>query len=362
MANEIKPITSNEISPTDAVVGNLMSDLRQIIDEARIHVASTANYELTMMYWHIGERINRDVLGNERAEYGKQIVSQVATQLQALYGSKGFEIRNVRRMMQFAQQIKEEKIVSQLATKLSWSHFIEVLSLKDELQREFYLTLAANELWGRNRLRKEIDGMLFERTALSSKPEEAVKKELANVRDNKFVSPDVVFKSPYFLEFTGLNGMYSEKDLEDSLVAHLEQFILELGNGFCFAERQKRMIIDGEDFYLDLLFYHRKLHRLIAIDLKLGRFKAQYKGQMELYLRWLEQNEMEPGEETPLGLLLCTEGSEEQIELLQLDKSGIKVAQYMTELPPRDLLVQQIQKSLEIAKAKWGNEIKEDEE
>ena len=155
--------------------------------------------------------------------------------------------------------------------------------------------------------------------------------------------------------------MYSEKDLEDSLVAHLEQFILELGNGFCFVERQKRMIIDGEDFYLDLLFYHRKLHRLIAIDLKLGRFKAQYKGQMELYLRWLEQNEMEPGEETPLGLLLCTEGSEEQIELLQLDKSGIKVAQYMTELPPRNILVQQIQKSLEVAKTKWGCEGKEDE-
>lgn len=215
---------------------------------------------------------------------------------------------------------------------------------------------------GRNRLRKEIDGMLYEHTALASKPDEFVKQELANVRDNKLVSPDVVFKSPYFLEFTGLNGMYSEKDLEDSLIAHLEQFIIELGNGFCFVERQKRMIIDGEDFYLDLLFYHRKLHRLIAIDLKLGRFKAQYKGQMELYLRWLEQNEMEPGEESPLGLLLCTEGSEEQIELLQLDKSGIKVAQYMTELPPRDLLVQQIQKSLEVAKAKWGCEGKEDEE
>ena len=217
MANEIKPITSTDILPTDAVVGNLMSDLRQIIDEARIHVASTANYELTMMYWHIGERINRVVLGNERATYGKQIVPQVATQLQALYGSKGFEIRNVRRMMQFAQQIKEEKIVSQLATKLSWSHFIEVLSLKDELQKEFYLTLAANELWGRNRLRKEIDGMLYERTALSSKPEEVVKQELANVRDNKHVSPDVVFKSPYFLEFTGLKGLYSEKDLLQKL-------------------------------------------------------------------------------------------------------------------------------------------------
>lgn len=198
--------------------------------------------------------------------------------------------------------------------------------------------------------RKEIDSMLYERTAVATKPDVLVKRELAELREDNVMSPDLVFKSPYFLEFAGLKGMYSEKDLEDSLVAHLEQFILELGNGFTFVERQKRMIIDGEDFYLDLLFYHRRLHRLIAVDLKLGRFKAQYKGQMELYLRWLEKNEMEPGEESPLGLLLCTEGSEEQIELLQLDKSGIKVAQYMTELPPREVLIQQIRKSMEIAK------------
>lgn len=160
----------------------------------------------------------------------------------------------------------------------------------------------------------------------------------------------MVFKSPYFLEFTGLKSCYNEHSLEDSLVTHLEQFILELGNGFTFVERQKRMIIDGEDFYLDLLFYHRRLRRLIAIDLKLGRFKAQYKGQMELYLRWLEANEMESGEESPLGLLLCTEGSEEQIKLLQLDKAGIKVAKYMTELPSREALIQQIRESLKVTK------------
>lgn len=215
--------------------------------------------------------------------------------------------------------------------------------------------MAASERWSRDHLRKEIDGMLFERTAISGKPDELIKKELSTLRDDNVLSPDLVFKSPYFLEFTGLKGMYSERTLEDSLLAHLEQFIVELGNGFTFVARQKRMIIDGEDFYLDLLFYHRRLHRLIAIDLKLGRFKAQYKGQMELYLRWLEQNEMEPGEESPLGLLLCTEGGEEQIELLQLDKAGIKVAQYMTELPPREVLIRQIQKSLEAAKAHFDD-------
>lgn len=333
----------------------MILDLRQIIEQARNHIAATANYELTMMYWHIGERINRDILDKKRAEYGKQIIESLSQQLQVEYGKKGFETRNIRRMMQFATLFPEEQIVSQVATQLTWSHFIEVLHIKNDIQREFYITLAASERWGRNRLRKEIDSMLFERTAISDKPEEYIKKELSNLRDNNKISPDLIFKSPYFLEFTGLTGMYSEKDLEESLVAHLEQFIIELGNGFSFIARQKRMIIDGEDFYLDLLFYHRRLHRLIAIDLKLGRFKAQYKGQMELYLRWLEKNEMEKGEETPLGLLLCTEGGEEQIELLQLDKSGIKVAQYMTELPPREILMRQIRESLKATKARLEN-------
>jgi predicted nuclease of restriction endonuclease-like (RecB) superfamily len=341
---------------------SLVTDLRQIIEQARGHVAATANYELTMMYWHIGERINREVLGNQRAEYGKQIVSAVSTQLQAEFGKKGFEPRSIWRMMQFAQDFPDIKIVSAVSTQITWSHVVEILPLKDALQREFYLTLAASERWSIRQLRKEIDGMLFERTAIATKPDELIKKELSTLRDNDVMSPDLVFKSPYFLEFTGLKGMYSERSLEDSLVAHLEQFIIELGNGFTFVARQKRMIIDGEDFYLDLLFYHRRLHRLIAIDLKKGRFKAQYKGQMELYLRWLEKYEMEPGEESPLGLLLCTEGGEEQIELLQLDKSGIKVAQYLTELPPREVLIHQIQKSLEAAQAHFDNFPSDDNE
>ena len=354
-------IDNNKQIVSQAATQSLIQDLRQIIEQARGHVAATANYELTMMYWHIGERINHEVLGNQRAEYGKQIVASVSRQLQQEYNIKGFDEKNIRRMMQFTSLFPDSQIVATVSRQLSWSHFVEVLPLKDDLQREFYLTLAASEKWSVRKLRKEIDGMLFERTAISGKPDEFIKKELSTLRDDNVMSPDLVFKSPYFLEFTGLKGMYSERDLEESLLAHLEQFIIELGNGFSFVARQKRMIIDGEDFYLDLLFYHRRLHRLIAIDLKLGRFKAQYKGQMELYLRWLEQNEMEPGEESPLGLLLCTEGNEEQIELLQLDKSGIKVAKYLTELPSREVLQRQIQKSLEAAKARFENYIEEDD-
>lgn len=344
------------ITPFQTSALHLVQDLRQIIQDARGRVAAQVNSELTLMYWHIGERINRDVLDNQRAEYGKQIVSTVSTQLQEEFGHQGFEPRNIRRMMQFAQLFPDFKIVATVSRQLTWSHFLLVLPLKDELQREFYLTMASAERWSVRTLRDRIDSMLYERTAISSKPDELIHQELANLRDNDVMTPELVFKSPYFLSFTGLTGMYSEKSLEDNLIVHLEQFLLELGNGFTFVERQKRMIIDGEDFYLDLLFYHRRLHRLIAIDLKLGKFKAQYKGQMELYLRWLEAHEMEQGEETPLGLLLCTEGSSEQIELLQLDKAGIQVAQYLTELPSRELLQAQIQKSLAEAKQRLGEE------
>ena len=285
---------------------SLITDLRTLINEVRNKVALTVNSEITLLYWHIGKRINEEVLGNQRAEYGKQIVSTLSTQLTKEYG-RGFELRNLRRMMQFAELFPDFQIVATASRQLSWSHFIELLSIRNNLGREFYLTMAASENWSIRTLRNKIDSMLYERTAISSKPDEVVKAELTNLRDNEILSPDLVFKSPYFLEFTGLKGVYSEKSLEDSLLVHLEHFILELGVGFTFVERQKRMIIDGEDFYLDLLFYHRKLRRLVAIELKLGKFKAAYKGQMELYLRWLEKHEMESGEETPIGLLLCTE-------------------------------------------------------
>lgn len=334
---------------------NLYSDICKLIDEARTFVANTANKSMTLLYWKIGERINTDLLDGKRAQYGKQIVSHLATQLQLNYGKRGFEERNIRRMIQFTVLFPDFQIVSQAATKLSWSHFIELLSLKEALKREFYLTMALSESWGRDTLRNKIEGMLYERTLISRKPNELIKSELANMRKGESISADLIFKSPYFLDFTGLKGMYSEKSLEDSLIISIEQFIMELGVGFSFVERQKRMIIDSEDFYLDLLFYHRKLKRLIAIELKLGKFKAAYKGQMELYLRWLDKHEKQTGEETPLGLILCTEGGHEQIELLQLENAGIKIAEYLTELPDRKLLKEKLQKELELKRAVFEN-------
>ena len=330
----------------------LFREICGLIEKSKNTIAVRISAEITLLYWHIGHRINTEILDSKRASYGKQIVSQLATILSEKYG-KEFEVRNLRRMMQFAKQFNDYSIVSQAATQLSWSHFIELLPLKDTIKQEFYLTLSIQEQWGRDILRKKIDSMLFERTAISGKTDEVIRKELSDARENKTLSPDLVFKSPYFLNFTGLKGYYSEKTLEDVLITESESFILELGIGFSFIERQKRMIIDGEDFFLDLLFYHRKLRRLIAIDLKITKFKAAYKGQMELYLQWLDKYERQHEEESPLGLILCTEGGKEQIELLKLDKAGIKVAQYLTELPDKRLIEEQLRKSMLIAKMRF---------
>lgn len=201
-------------------------------------------------------------------------------------------------MIQFATVFSDEQIVVSAMRQLSWTHFIALIPLKSELQREFYLELCKAEGWNVKTLRDKVNSMLYERTAISKRPDELIKQELRTLRYQNKMSPDLVFRDPYLLEFLNLRDTYSERNLEDALLRELERFILELGLGFSFVERQKRMIIDGEDFKLDLLFYHRKLKRLIAIELKLGRFKAAYKGQMELYLRWLERYEMEEGENT----------------------------------------------------------------
>lgn len=327
----------------------LFDDIKSLIEESKKFIAVTVNASMTILFWKIGERINRDLLENKRAEYGKQIVVTLSRQLIQEYG-RSFEEKNLRRMIQFATVFPDEKIVVTLSRYLSWSHLIALLPLKQPLQREFYAEMCRVEKWGVHTLRQKIDSMLYERTAISKKPDQLIKKEIEELRDSDVLTPDLVFRDPYLLHFLGLKDSFTEKALEDAILRELEKFILELGKGFSFIDRQKRITIDNEDFYLDLLFFHRKLKRMIAIDLKLGKFKAAYKGQMELYLRYLEKYEMQPGEKSPLGLILCAEGNKEQIELLQLDKSGIKVAEYLTELPDKKLLRQKLHKAIEVSR------------
>ncbi|MBC8548828.1 MAG: DUF1016 domain-containing protein, partial [Candidatus Brocadiales bacterium] len=285
-------------SPVQDGSPHLFDEIKELIEEARNKVAQTVNAGLTATYWNIGKRINDDILKNKRAEYGKQIVSTLGRQLKDEYGN-GFSAKNIRRMMQFNEQFPDFQIVVSLMRQLSWTHFLALIPLKTGLERDFYAQMCRVEKWSVRTLRKKIDGMLFDRTAISKKPDELAKLELKTLEEEDKLSPDLVFKDHYVLDFLNLKDTYSELDLEAAIIKEIENFILELGVGFTFVARQKRMIIDNADFYLDLLFFHRKLKRLVAIELKLGKFKASYKGQMELYLRWLEKNETEEGEEQP---------------------------------------------------------------
>lgn len=327
---------------------NLFADIRQLIEASKSQVAVTVNSAMTLMYWHIGDRINREVLGGERAAYGKQIVETLALKLTAEYG-KRFDSKSLRRMMQFASVFPDLQIVAPLVGKLSWSHFLQVIPIADDLARNFYLTMAADQRWSRRTLKAKIDGMLYERTAIAKQPEEMILHNLEELRNERRMAADLVFQDPYVLDFLGMHDNYSEKDLESAIVAELQRFITELGNDFAFLARQKRITVDEEDYYIDLLFYHRHLRCLVAIDLKLGKFQAAYKGQMELYLRWLEKYDMAEGENKPIGLILYAGKNEEHIELMHLDDSNIRVADYLTKLPDRKLLEQKLQLAIERA-------------
>ncbi len=263
---------------------------------------------------------------------------------------KGWSLKQLMHCLRSAESFSKEQIVSAVRRQLSWTHLKTIAYEENPLKREFYLEIAILQHWNTRTLIEQMDKMLYERTAIAQKPEDQINEALKSLKNNDLINPDLFFKSTYILDFLGLKSTYSEKDLEDALVANLENFILELGQGFAFIERQKRISVDSEDYHLDLLFYHRKLKRLIAIDLKLGKFKPKHKAQMELYLRWLQKHEMQEGEEIPIGLLLCSEGNTEHIELLMLDNNQIRVAQYLTELPSKEWFADKLHRSLEIAK------------
>lgn len=330
----------------------IISDIRNLIEQSRHQVAAAVNAGMTLMYWHIGERINREILGGERAAYGKQIVATVSQQLTEEYGGSQFSVKNLNRMRLFAERFPDLSIWTPLVSKLSWSHFLQVISIEEDVKRQFYLTMAANQRWSKRTLKAKIDGMLYERTAIAKQPDEVILHDLELLRNEREMSADLAFHDPYFLDFLGLEGEYSENDLESAIVGELQKFITEMGNDFAFMARQKRITVDNEDYYIDLLFFNRRLRCMVAIDLKLTDFKAAYKGQMELYLRWLEKHEMLEGENKPIGLVLCTGKNEEHVELMHLHESNIRVAEYLMKLPDKKLLEQKLQKAVEIAKEK----------
>lgn len=339
-------------------IGNfpLFSDIELLINQSKQRVAIAINTEISMLYWNIGKRINEDILNNERAEYGKQVLLLLSEKLTGKFG-KGWSEKHIRHCLKFFQTFSDEEIVSTLWRQLTWSHIKEVMFIDDMLKREFYIEMCKLDHWSVRVLRKRINSMLYERTSISKKPDKTIINELESLKGEQKISPDLVFRDPYFLDFLNLKDTYSEYDLESAIIAELEKFIIELGSDFTFMSRQKRISIDNEDYYLDLLFFHRRLRCLVAVELKFGPFKAAHKGQMELYLRWLERYEMIEGENSPIGLILCAGKSQEHIELMQLDKSNIRVADYLTQLPDKKVLEEKLRLSVERAKEVLGRRV-----
>lgn len=352
--------TSRKAKPTSVVTvaetpHPLLTDVRQMILQTREGVARAVDSGLTMLYWSVGRRIRQDILKERRAEYGAEIVATLGRQLESEFG-RGFSRRNLFRMIRFAEVFHDPEIVTALLTQLGWTHFLSIIAIDDPLKRDFYTEMCRIERWSTRTLDKKIQSMLFERTAISRKPDKLAEIELKALREEDRMTPDLVFRDPYILDFLGLKDTYAEKDLEAAILREIEAFILELGVGFAFLERQKRITVDGIDHYLDLLFYHRNLRRLVAIELKLGEFKAAHKGQMELYLGWLNRYERKPEEESPIGMILCAGKRHETVELLDLDKSGIHIASYWTEALPKAELERKLHDAVMLARARLEKE------
>lgn len=340
--------SSADVSAADVALFDRVSGL---IKESHVRVAASVNAEMTELYWQVGHAINENLLGGERAEYGAQIVQSLAARLTEAYG-RGWSVQQLRHCRHLAHTFDNDEIFSALRRKLSWTNIKLVMYIDDPLKREFYIEMCKMNGWSSRVLQDRIRSMLYERTAISRKPEKTIEHDLELLREKGEVSENLVFRDPYLLDYLGLHGAYSEHDLESAILAELQKFITELGSDFAFLDRQKRITIDGEDYYIDLLFFHRRLHRLIAIELKLGSFKAAFKGQMELYLRWLERYEMVEGENAPIGLILCSGKNDEHIELLGLDEGSIRVAEYLTQLPSMEVFEEKLRLSIENARNK----------
>ena len=332
-------------------VPGLLSDIRQMIDDARGRTAAAVNAELTMLYWQIGRRLREYVVREDRAEYGKKIIENLSKELTQTYG-KGWSHQQLRHCLRVAETFPDEGILSTLWRELSWSHIKILIYVDDPLKRDFYAEMARMEGWSIRQLNERMKSMLYERTAISRKPEATIQQDLQVLRDEGRVSADLAFRDPHVLDFLGLADSYSERDLESAILAELQRFIIELGTDFAFVARQKRIVIDYRDYYIDLLFFHRRLRALVAIDLKIGEFEASYKGQMELYLRYLEKHELLDGEQLPIDLILCTGKTEEHVELLRMDESNIRVAEYLTQLPSAEVLREKLHASIQIARQK----------
>ncbi len=349
--NKLGKIAKAELPTLD--YNSALSEMIEILEQARRTAARAVNAVITATYWEIGRRIvELEQGGKKRADYGSLLLKRLATDLKAKFG-QGFSVRNLEQMRLFYTNYKISQTASakfdfiELARNfpLTWSHYVLLLSCKTKDEREFYETESLRGGWTVRQLKRQMNSAFFTRILLSKNKASMLKKgEKAKPED--FVLPEEEIKDPFVLEFLDLRDEYSESQLEDALIRHLETFLLELGDDFAFIGRQRRLRIGNQWFRIDLLFFHRRLKCLVVIDLKTGEFTYADAGQMHLYLNYAKENWMKPDENPPVGLILCASKNEDVVRYT-LDNLPNKIlaSEYKTVLPDEKLLIEEITKT-----------------
>jgi predicted nuclease of restriction endonuclease-like (RecB) superfamily len=325
------------------ISGSFVHDIKTIIEKARTQTVRSVEFHRVQMYWKMGERIfNEEQLGKERADYGTYLIRNLAKEIQPEFGS-GFSYRQLNWCRQFYRIFP---IVSALRTQLNWSQYKMLISIEDNNRREYYELEAVRNAWTGRELERQISSGLFERLLLSNNKESV----MAVARSQRLPElPQEIVKDPMILEFLGLERkpQYYEKDLESALIEHLQQFMLELGNGFCFVARQKRFLIEDDEYFADLIFYNRLLRCFVVIDIKTKKITHKDLGQLQMYVNHYDRNEKRPDENPTIGILLCASKNNEMVKLsLPQDNRSIMASQYQLYLPSETQLLNELKKEI----------------
>ncbi|MDD5373079.1 MAG: PDDEXK nuclease domain-containing protein [Sulfurimonas sp.] len=322
---------------------NLTNDIKNLIASAQEKAIRTVDYQRVLLYWNIGKRIFEEVQGGEaRAEYGKSIIKNLSSELEPVYGS-GYGVRQLELMRQFYRIFP---IANTLYSQLNWSQYKLLIRLEDDVKREFYIAESVKNLWSKRDLERQINSSLYERLLLSSD-----KKSVLEVAKNERLpqNPSEIIKDPMVLEFLGLEkkSAYYEKDLESAIISHLQEFILELGNGFSFVSRQKRLHIDGDDFFVDLVFYNRLLQCFVIFEIKTHKLTHQDIGQLQMYVNYFDRVEKQDFENPTIGVLLCADKNDTVVKYtLPQNNQTILASKYQLYLPSEEELVKELYKEL----------------
>lgn len=336
---------------------DLVQSIGSLIQSARMQVVQAINTEMVNLYWEVGKHIvEYEQEGSDRAKYGEGLIERLSLDLGEQFG-KGFSSRNLKYMRMLytnfpirqpvVAELEDDMLYKVLPDGLSWVHLLQIMRVEEPLARHFYIKQCQIERWSKRELERQINSMLFERIALSKDKKGVL--EMAK-QGHQIFKPEDLLKDPYVFEFLNLpeNHKLSETDLEQKLIGHLKQFLLELGQGFCFVAQQKRITIDAEHNYIDLVFYHRILKCFVLIDLKMRAFKPSDAGQMNFYINYIKDNENAPEDNPPIGLLLCLDRNELYVKYATAGMANLILAgRFKLALPSPELLKAEVQKVLE---------------